>query len=388
MSDKQRERVRLRKGGTKKGGAYVLYWMQASARTEYNHALEYAVHLANSQELPLLVCFGITEGFPEAQIRHYWFMIEGLKGVAESLDARGIPFLPILGEPDTVASGLAEAAAALVLDTGYLRIQRRWRDSVVEVVECPVYQVESEVVVPVQVASEKEEYTAATLRPKINRHLHRFLKPVPPLPVKRRADHPPREAEESLNRRGLRRFDLQAASSPEEVEKTLPKVRSEVRPVTGFLGGTGEAKRRLQEFLSEGIAAYDEARNDPARDGQSGLSPYLHFGQISPVFVAVEAQEAGGDGVGAFLEELIVRRELSMNFCHYNPEYDSYDSLPEWARKSLSEHLGDSRPEQYDLKTLEAGRTADPYWNAAQIEMVRSGKMHGYMRMYWGKLFF
>jgi deoxyribodipyrimidine photo-lyase len=396
MAEKQRERVRLLKDGEKEGGSYVLYWMQASARTEYNHALEYAVHLANTKERPLLVAFVITDSFPEANLRHYWFMVQGIKEVARSLKDRGIPFRLLKGEPAPAISHLAGAAAAVVLDRGYLRLQRRWRAELLRLLETSVYQVESEVVVPVEVASEKEEYTAATLRPKINRHLHRFLKPleavsldsalrrsagsidsqIPRLPAEVSIDGAPRRVE---------LLDPASLETPEALLEALPNIDSSVEPLDWISGGTGEAKERLSLFLREGLEEYDEARNDPAREGQSGLSPYLHFGQISPVYVALEAQKQGGHGVGAFLEELIVRRELSMNFCRYNESYDSYDALPEWARKTLSEHLSDPRPYTYDLETLEAGETDDPYWNAAQLQMVKSGKMHGYMRMYWGK---
>ncbi len=396
MAEKQRERVRLLKRSEPRGKSYILYWMQASVRSEYNHALEYAVYLANRESLPLLVTFALTDEFPEANLRHYWFLMEGLRELPEALALRGIHFSLLKGYPPAAAAYLAAAARAVVLDRGYLEIQRRWREELAETVSAPIYQVESEVVVPVEVASEKEEYTAATLRPKINRHLHRFLKPVETLPLAEelRARGPgllqgapvlPGEITFGQRLYRIEALDAGAITSPEAVLEQLPGIDDSVAPVDWIRGGTSAAKETLRRFLDGGLEEYDEARNDPGREGQSNLSPYLHFGQISPVYIALEAQKRGGAGVGAFLEELIVRRELSMNFCFYNERYDSYDSLPEWARKSLSEHISDPRPYSYDVKTLEAAETDDPYWNAAQLEMVRSGKMHGYMRMYWGK---
>ncbi len=396
MSEKQRERVRLLQKGEPQGNGYVHYWMQASVRTDYNHALEYAVYLANQQSLPLLVSFALTDEFPEANLRHYWFMIQGLQEVSESLTARGIHFTPLKGHPPAAAAYLSRSARAVVVDRGYLKIQRRWKEEFLAAVSAPVYQVESDVVVPVEVASEKEEYTAATLRPKINRHLHRFLKPLEPVELLKEhrrvssslppgAPELPGEITVERSRFAIEELDLESFDSPEAVLERLPGIDGSVGAVDWLKGGTNAAKETLRQFLAERLDEYDEARNDPAREGQSNLSPYLHFGQISPVYIALQARERGGPGLGAFLEELIVRRELSMNFCLYNDQYDSYDSLPDWARKTLSEHISDPRPYAYDLQTLEEGKTDDPYWNAAQLEMVKSGKMHGYMRMYWGK---
>ena len=396
MEEKQRERVRLLKRGEGQEGNYLLYWMQASARTEYNHALEYAVYLANQESLPLLVAFAVTDEFPEANLRHYWFMIQGVREVAKNLEERGIPFLALNGYPPAAAAYLAGSARAVILDRGYLGIQRRWREELAQAIPAPVYQVESDVVVPVEVVSDKEEYTAATLRPKINRHLHRFLKPIETVELKKETR---RENTGLLKKvpelpgklffggesRHIEKLDLATLDSPSRLMAALPGIDQSVKPLDWIRGGTTAARETVYRFLDEQLDNYDAARNDPAQEGQSGLSPYLHFGQISPVYVALQAQERGGAGVGAFLEELIVRRELSMNYCHYNDRYDSYDSLPEWARKTLSEHISDPRPYSYDLEILEQGSTDDPYWNAAQLQMVKAGKMHGYMRMYWGK---
>jgi deoxyribodipyrimidine photo-lyase len=258
----------------------------------------------------------------------------------------------------------------VVTDRGYLRLQRKWRTELATHLDCPFIQVETDAIVPVEFASPKAEYAAATLRPKLGRVLLRFLVPVEP----RQPAVPPLPLEEDT----IELNDLNA------VLKNLA-VDSTVGPVSAFQGGGSEAERRLQMFLDEQLDRYADLRNDPTMQVSSRLSPYLHFGQMSPLEIALRARDRGGRGADAFLEELIIRRELSLNFVHYNPAYDSLAGLPQWSRDTLAKHQSDARPYRYDLSTLEQGATHDPYWNAAQLEMVRTGSMHNYMRMYWGK---
>ena len=158
-----------------------------------------------------------------------------------------------------------------------------------------------------------------------------------------------------------------------------------VAPSDIFTGGTGEANLRFEQFLRDRLEGFADNRNDPGGDGGSDMSPYLHFGQVSPVTLALLAREHGGQGTPAFLEELIVRRELAVNFVRYNDHYDSFASLPAWAQKTLALHQADQREFGYSPAELERAATHDPYWNTAQQEMVKTGKMQGYMRMYWGK---
>jgi deoxyribodipyrimidine photo-lyase len=170
-------------------------------------------------------------------------------------------------------------------------------------------------------------------------------------------------------------------------------VDDSVAPSPTFHGGELQAHTHLERFLSSRLADYATHRNDPEKDWLSGMSPYLHFGHISPVEIALQAidyaesalAESERAGVDTLLEELIVRRELAMNYAEYNDRYDSYAALPDWAQQTLAEHEGDPRPYAYSLDQLEQGATDDPYWNACQLQMVKTGKMHGYMRMYWGK---
>ena len=369
----QPERIRRLNDEWPRSGAYVLYWMQASQRAEWNHALEHAVREANRLRLPLLALFGLTEAYPEANLRHYAFMLEGLRETQAALHRRGIRLLIRRQPPHEAALELAADAALLVADRGYSRIQKLWRRHVASRAPCPVIQVETDAVVPVETASDKEEYAAATLRPKLRRQLQNFLTPLAETPLEC----------DSLGLR-LDSFDLtdlDAALDHLDVDRTVPRQSS-------YIGGTSHAKRCLEHFIAEKLDLYATARNDPSLGIQSNLSPYLHFGQISPLYVALRIAQAPGrsrEAKDAFLEELIVRRELSINFVHYSPCYDSYRCLPPWACATLARHAPDPREYTYTRRQLEAARTHDPYWNAAMREMKLTGKMHNYMRMYWGK---
>jgi len=366
----QKERIKaLNKRGIKKG-EYVLYWMQGSQRVEYNHALEYAILKANELRQPAIVFFGITDHFPEGNERHYTFMLEGLREAKRSLKKRGVQMVILHQSPGLGAIQLAKGASLAVVDRGYLKIQKKWRKSAANQMNCPLIQVESDLIVPVEETSSKEEYAAATLRPKINKKLNHFcvlLEHTDP-------------AVDSLSLE----FD---SLDIEDVGKTISKLRIDrsVKKVSSFKGGTKEAQKHLSIFLEDKLDHFPELRNDPTLDYLSHMSPYLHFGQISPLLIALKALETKSPGTEAFLEELIVRRELSMNFVFYNEQYDSYEAVPEWAKKTLRAHQKNKRSYLYRLEELEKAQTHDPYWNAAQREMVVRGKMHGYMRMYWGK---
>ncbi len=364
------ERVKKLNRKEIRNGRYVLYWMQASHRTEYNQALEYAISKANKMNRPVFVYFGITEYFPEANERHYYFMLEGLREVQSSLKEKGITMVVRHKSPELGAIELSKDASLVVVDRGYLRTQKKWRSYVAQTIDCPLVQVESDVVVPVEAASPKEEYSAATFRPKIKKKLDSYL-----LPLKEK-----RPKLDSLQH-DFQSFDIE---DPEKAVSSLEIDRS-VRRANDFHGGATEAKKRLEDFLKNKLDYYEEFRNDPTKEFLSNMSPYLHFGQISPIYIALKISETSSLGKDAYLEELIVRRELSVNFVFYNQHYDSFDGLPNWAKKTLKEHEKDPRKYIYTLEELEKGETHDPYWNAAQKEMRLKGKMHGYMRMYWGK---
>jgi len=356
-----------------RGGRYVLYWMQGAQRAECNHALEYAARRANEFKQPLVVVFGLTDEYPEANLRHYTFMLEGLAETRASLKERGIQMSVQHASPDDAAIAAAADASLLVCDSGYLRVQRKWRDRVADDAPCRVVEVETDVIVPVDRVSDKEEYAARTIRPKLHRKLEEYLVPLTERRLKR----------DSL---GLRLGGVEIGN-PAKAARLL-KLDRTVGAVRHYRGGTSEAKRRLDHFLSNQINSYMEERKEPAADCVSHMSPYLHFGQISPLTVALAIRGKRGvmrEAKDAYLEELIIRRELSWNQVAYNPRYDQYAGLPEWSRKTLAHHATDKRDYIYTLDQWENAETHDSYWNAAQKEMVVSGFMHNYMRMYWGK---
>ncbi|MGA1795665.1 MAG: deoxyribodipyrimidine photo-lyase [bacterium] len=364
------ERVRHLNPSRVRKGRYVLYWMQASQRAEQNHALEFAIRQADKRRLPLLVFFGITPRFPDANERHYSFMLEGLREVQNSLRERGILMVIRLTSPEMGAVELAKEASLVACDRGYLKIQREWRRYVADRVACPCMQVESDVVIPVEVASPKEEYAASTIRPKISRYLETFLVPV--------EEQNPKRSSLDLQVESLDLADIDRVLSGLDVDRSVGRVNT-------FHGGTREAQQRLDTFINGKLDRFHELRNDPTVDYLSHMSPYLHFGQISPLDIALKVRETESPGREAYLEELIIRRELAVNYVRYNDRYASFKGLPEWAQMTLLRHANDPREYAYTLDELEAAATHDPYWNAAQREMTITGKMHGYMRMYWGK---
>lgn len=360
----------------------VVYWMQASVRSRHNHALEYAAHLAQHSERALAVIFGLAPDYPGASARHYTFLLQALADVAEDLAARGISFSVWAGDPARVALLASQNAAMLVTDVGYLRHLRRWRSEVAIAADCAVIQVESNVVVPVAAASPKQEYSAATLRRKLTPQIAQYATPVRTVTARRNTG---RDALPQLAAT-LPQVDL--LGSPVET-LVPPGVAAVPAAVADRHGGQSAAQRLLQEFLEQRLGEYDEFRNHPDRDLGSRLSAHLHFGSIAPSYIVLAvrerfAPEASPDAE-AFLEELVVRRELAINFCHYNDDYERFSCLPAWAQTTLHEHRDDPRPTLYSARQLEQAETHDEFWNACQRQMVQSGYMHGYMRMYWGK---
>ena len=325
----QHERVKPLNPHAVSRGDYVLYWMQASQRAECNHALEFAIQKANEMAKPLVVYFGLTDGYPEANDRHYRFMLEGLREVGEALRRRGIKFVIRHEPPEQGVVDLGSDACLVVADRGYLKVQRAWRRLAAERLRCAFIQVETDAVVPVEAASPKEEFTAATFRPKIRRKLPLFLVPL--------------EEDMTPNRLHTSRLRFAGLERRRGGDGTVWPSRGASGRAGDFHGGTSEARKRLDVFLSQKLDRYPEERNDPTADGLSNLSPYLHFGQISPLFIALRVLQTRSPGADAYLEELIVRRELSLNYVFYNPSYDSFEGLPAWTQKTLVAHERDRK---------------------------------------------
>jgi deoxyribodipyrimidine photo-lyase len=368
----QEERIQNLNGVEVRNGEYVLYWMQSSQRADHNHALEYAVQRANDLGQRLLVVFGLTDDYPEANLRHYAFMLEGLADVEGVLGRRGIKFVVRRGSPDEVALEAGERASLIVTDRGYMRPQKMWRERVAGEAGCPLVQVETDVVVPVELASGKQEHAARTLRPRIHEHLDEFL--VELTPTK------PDKQSSNMKEEGLDLSDIDGILDAMDLDTSVSRLGHLYR------GGNSEAKKIFRRFLKKSFDDYVGNRNQPQTDYVSHMSKYLHYGHVSPIWLALEARDAGGGAnTDSFLEELIVRRELSFNFVFYNDDYDSYANLPGWAKKTLEDHKKDNREYTYTQRQLEDAETHDEYWNAAMKEMVHTGYMHNYMRMYWGK---
>ncbi len=355
-------------------GKYVLYWMQSAQRTRFNHAVEYAIGRANELGQPLLVCFGLMDDYPEGNERGYAFLLEGLRDVRSALEERGILFVVKHGESYDAPLKYGKHASLIVCDRNYLRHHKAWRERVAKQSDRQLVQVETDVVVPVEVVSDKHEYAARTIRPKIHRQWDAYLCELPETKLK----HP------SL------KLGIAGDIDVSDVDAALKKLKLDrsVGRTTRLIGGQVEAGRHLKTFLNEYLDGFADVRNEPANQRTSLMSAYLHFGNISPLELALAVKNLKGapqKDRDSYIEELIVRRELSMNYCYYVPDYDSYEALPQWARKTLSEHRNDKREYVYTRHQLEQAKTHDPYWNAAQIEMTKTGFMHNYLRMYWGK---
>ncbi len=365
-------RVRSLTGDDRAAGrGPVIYWMQRDQRAHDNWALLHAQAVALAAGRPLAVVFCLAPAFLDAARRPYAFLLAGLRETAADLAALRIPFVLLAGDPAREIADFATRhdAARLVLDLNPLRLPQRWQTEVMRRVTVPVEQVDAHNVVPVWVASPKQEYAAATLRPKLNRVLHRYLHEFPP-PV----THPYAWAE---------------APAGLDVATALDRVRAAEHgpPLAWITPGPRAAHAALAAFVAQRLDDYALGRNDPTRSAQSDLSPYFHFGQLAPQRAALAVATHPGDQASreAFLEELIVRRELSDNFCFYNPHYDGTAGFPDWARRTLEAHAADRREVILTRDQLEAAASPDPLWNAAQRELVHRGKMHGYLRMYWAK---
>ncbi|MBM4167596.1 MAG: deoxyribodipyrimidine photo-lyase [Ignavibacteria bacterium] len=363
-------RIRTIRQGEPKAGP-VIYWMSRDQRAHDNWALLHAQGIARRTRQPLAVVFCLVPHFLDAAIRQYGFMVRGLEEVESALRRKNIPLILLFGDPikEIPRSVTTHHAGHLVTDFNPLRISRSWKERIAARIDIPFDEVDTHNIVPCWEASSKLEFGAYTIRPKIKRLLSRFLTEIPPL---RSEKHNWKESFPPIDWKGAR-ASLQVDSRVAEVEWIRP--------------GEAAARKTLHSFISNHLKQFAEWRNDPTQEALSNLSPYLHFGQISPQRVALEVRKRKQPhaAIDAFLEEHIVRRELSDNFCFYNPAYDSFEGFPAWAQKTLNEHRKDKREYIYALEQFELARTHDPLWNAAQTQMITTGKMHGFMRMYWAK---
>lgn len=363
------KRVRLLQQGNETNGP-VIYWMSREQRVHDNWALLFAQTKALEKKRPLAVVFNLVPKFLEATIRQYGFMLKGLQQVETELKKFNISFFITIGSPEIEIPKLLDElkASILISDFDPLRIKRIWKRDVAKKINIPFYEVDAHNIVPCLFVSNKVEFGAYTIRPKIHRLLPEFMDDFPELVKMKSSDL----TSEKINWVELNN-SLEINRVVEEVDWLKP--------------GEVNAQLVLRDFLENRFDRYAEDRNDPNKNALSNLSPYLHFGQISAQRVALTVEQfyRKSPSAAPFLEELIVRRELSDNYCYFNPKYDSFEGFPEWARKTLNEHRKDKREYIYSLEKFEQAKTHEELWNAAQMEMVTTGKMHGYMRMYWAK---
>lgn len=363
------ERIKVIKNGISRKGP-IVYWMQRDQRVNDNWALIYAYKKAIETDEQLTVVFNIVDQFLGATFRQYHFMIEGLKEVEENLSKLNIQFILLTGKPENSISNFIKKnnCSFLITDFSPLKISRLWKNLVSSKIAIPFYEIDTHNVVPVWETSSKLEFAAYTIRPKINRLLPEFLDDFPKLKKMKNASS------------NLIKNDWEQIYKQLEVDKTVQHVKN-------FIPGENAAKKNFLSFLKKKLDKYSIHRNDPNKNGLSNISPYLHFGQISSQRIAKILIDfsAEDNSVASYLEELIIRKELADNYCYYNEDYDSFNGFYDWAKKTLNEHRNDKRDFIYSLDEFENANTHDNLWNAAQLEMVDTGKMHGFMRMYWAK---
>ena len=363
----------------RKSGRYVLYWAQMNRRVESNHAFSFAVDLANELDLPVLFYEGLTCSYPHSSDRFHTFLLEGVPGTARRLRALGIGYVFHLRrrrlDSNDALYRLATEAAALVTDDYPVFVAREHNSSVPSKLAIPYYAVDSSCIVPMSHFT-KQEYAAYTIRPKINKVLDACLQSVAPLRVRRRFSG----ALPDLH------TDVSAASIAELVGSC--EIDHSIAPSTEIRGGRDEAECRLRHFLEHNLRRYAKFSREPSAQATSALSPYLHFGHISSLEVALAVRQHAAEHkliADEFLEQLIVRRELAFNFARFSPSLDSLSALPGWARATLAKHDCDPRDPVYTREQFERAATHDALWNATQTELLTRGVIHGYYRMYWGK---
>lgn len=335
----------------------VIYWMNRDQRVDDNWALLEAQAKAIETKQPLVVVFCVLKSFLTAinnpEDKHYQFMKQGLLVVRERLEKLNIPFILKIGNPDVELPQLIKElnASHLYVDFNPLREMQELRAKVKAKIEITMIEVDAHNVCPAFYITNKQEWGAYTLRPKIHKALDKYLVDYPEV---------------------LKQKDFKINYQSDDVKFLGPKIKV-----------VNKALEALNDFINNRLSRYEE-RNDPNADATSRLSAYLHFGQLSAATIALAVKKTKINAE-SFLEELIVRKELADNYVLYNPNYDNFEGLPDWAKKTLIKHQNDKREYLYTLNQFEKGLTHDPLWNAAQLQMVKTWYMHGYVRMYWAK---
>lgn len=380
---------------------YILLVLQNTFRTSFNPALNLAVDRANIAQAPLIAVTTISDIYPKLgrTIRHRKFLLDGLGELCDNLRQLGVPYIVRKGDVVQGVDHYASLAKEVVIDVGYLREERAWRNEIRKRLKCTVYEVETNVLVPVRMALDQQAYGARMIRTNIWEQVPLLLKKA------RRSSENLIQQQTSVDGLGLCFSEdevvLDNGNSHWDMDEVLNRLDNDksVPIVAETTGGYSAANERLKEFLDNRLEDYAELRNNPSANKTSCLSPYLHFGFISPVEVftatlgnleeiypPIDENDMPYQGsLDKIADELVVRRELAINFVYYNDKYDSFECLPEWAHTTLASHLTDNRPVKRTMQELENAETEDPYWNAAQTELLDFGRIHQHMRKYWGK---
>lgn len=368
MSYVNNKRIRLISNNVKSSDV-IIYWMSRDQRSIDNWALLHAQELAIKQGIPMCVIFCLIPNFLNATEPQYNFMLQGLKEVKDELEKKNISFFLLSGEASSVIPMFLENfnTPCLICDFSPLKEHKNWLNGINNNLKkkCLIKQVDSHNIIPVWYCSDKKEYSARTLRPKIQKNIKEFLTPFP------------------LLKKNINPFVFSKTQFNKNIIfldfKNLIK-----KNIYSFKPGQKEALKVLKDFLNKKLNKFD-LRNDPLEDVLTNLSPYLHFGNICSQRVILESNKVSNKNLNLLFEEIVVRKELSDNFCYYENNYNNFNGLPEWSKKTLIKHEKDKRDFLYNQLEFETAKTHDPLWNASQIQMVKTGKMHGYLRMYWAK---
>ena len=384
---------------------FILYWMVSARRPQYNFALEHAIELANKHDMGVVVFEGLRMNYRWASERFHTFVQEGMLNNQHSFSNTKVTYIPCLETPDVnikeILWSLIKQSAAVVTD--YFPAFFLPKMTQLTAQQCPVQfqQVDGNGIYPLA-ATDRIFTTAHSFRRHIQKTVAPFL-----------TDFPTEDPSSSLNRSYVpdnTAFTNEALQSFNQdirnVDLSTLQIDHGIKAVADRKGGHTHARTRLTNFIKTGLLKYDTDRQSADNDPSSGLSPYLHFGHISvhemvhriwtehnwtPSMAAIKAT---GSRVGwwnlpphieAFLDQIITWRDLGFVYCHHDPNYATYESLPEWAKKTMSEHLDDKREYVYTLEAFEKAQTHDPIWNAAQRQLIKEGRMHNYLRMLWAK---
>ncbi|HEY0137679.1 MAG TPA: hypothetical protein VGB85_26520 [Nannocystis sp.] len=384
-------------------GEFVCYWMTAARRTTWSYALDHAIARARALGKPLLVLEALRCDYPWASDRLHAFVLAGMRDNAARFAAAGVAYHPYVEPAKGAGKGLLAALAAracqIVADDYPAFFLPRMQAAAASLPVC-IERVDGNGILPMR-ATEIAFPTAYAFRRFIQKKCREHIGERPRADPLARLALPTIPVPKDILARWPAASPQLLACEPAALAR-LP-IDHAVAPCGE--GGSKAAGRVLRGFLDARLAAYGE-RNDPAAASTSGLSPYLHFGQIGAHEVLAgilrregwtaealaEGARGGREGwwgvspaAEGFLDQLLTWRELGFNNAANRPDFTSYESLPPWARRTLEDHAGDRRDPQYTPAQLEAAATHDPLWNAAQRQLIREGVIHNYLRMLWGK---